>query len=195
MRIVSKWSKDGWFYQRHRKEDLFDHDWEHRIRCIEAVTASWAYPTRFIDDGMYIVRGMKKLPQGSSAIRKPRAVQSEQVAAQLKQLHEHGIVHGDIMAKNIFWDGQRAVLIDLEPSLIQRMGQRVCLMGTRPYIHPNDLRQNRLSELTDWLGWQAWAKASSVRRALSILEDEKWSRLRDSLKVCEATALNSILDL
>ena len=168
MRIVSKWSKDGWFYQRHRKEDLFDHDWEHRIRCIEAVTASWVYPTRFIYDGMYIVRAMKKLPQGSSVIRKPRAVQSEQVAAQLKQLHEHGIVHGDIMAKNIFWDGQRAVLIDLEPSLLQRLGQRACLMGTRPFIHPNDLRQNRLSELTDWLGWQAWAKVSGVRRALSI---------------------------
>jgi serine/threonine protein kinase len=165
IRNLSKWTQNGWFYQRHRKEDLLDPDWEHRVRCIEACTKSWAYPTRFTDDGTWLIRAMKKLPKGSRKIDRPTIEQSQQLADQLQQLHAHGVIHGDVVAKNIHWDGQLVTLIDLEPSLTQLIGQRPCLMGTPPYIHPDDVQQRRLTERTDRLGWLAWSLNCDVHEA------------------------------
>ena len=69
----------------------------------------------------------------------------------IKFMHHHGYIHGDILLKNICYDGQKLVLIDHELNLYGRNK----LLCTYPWIDPHDFQLQRLSEKTDWLCFEA----------------------------------------
>ena len=96
----------------------------------------------------------------------------------MSSLHAAGLTHGDVHAKNIWWDGKEAVLLDFEPSLLQLIGERPCLMGTAPRIHKLDRQQLRLSVLTDQLAFVMWAYKLDLKKATALLESRKnWQEL------------------
>ncbi len=134
--------------KRYLKSHLLDEDWPHRVALIERFTRQLPYPTRFRDEGEWLVRCMKAV-RPASRLDPADPLQLEQLDKLVKRMHQAGIVHGDLHAKNLFWDGQRVVIADFEPSLLQLRGWRSSLMGTAPFIHPMDARARRLSRLTD----------------------------------------------
>jgi serine/threonine protein kinase len=88
----------------------------------------------------------------------------------IRFMHHHGYIHGDILLKNICYDGQKLVLIDHELDLYK--GNKV--LCTYPWIDPQDLQSKRLSEKTDWLCFEA--------TSLRLLNIEEYRLMR---KKCE----------
>jgi hypothetical protein len=85
-------------------------------------------------------------------------------------MHQRGYIHGDILLKNICYDGQKLVLIDHELDLYK--GKKV--LCTYPWIDSQDLQSRRLSERTDWLCFEA--------TSLRLLNIEEYRLMR---KRCE----------
>lgn len=131
------------------KTHLLDKDWQHRVALIECFTRQLPYPTRFCDEGEQLVRYMKIVPRPAKKLDPADPVQLEQLASLVEQMHQTGIIHGDLHRKNLFWDGRNVVIADFEPSLLQLKGYRPSLMATVPFIHPTDARARCLSQLTD----------------------------------------------
>lgn len=88
----------------------------------------------------------------------------------IRFMHQHGYIHGDILLKNICYDGQKLVLIDHELNLYERNK----LLCTYPWIDPQDLLSRRLTEKTDWLCFEA--------TSLRLLNTEEYRLMR---KTCE----------
>ena len=65
--------------------------------------------------------------------------------------------HGDINRKNIIYDGDKLWLIDIEPVIRFDNNNRIFLRSTPPYIHPIDIENERLTILTDLLGFSCYA--------------------------------------
>ncbi len=64
---------------------------------------------------------------------------------EIYNMHKYGYVHGDILRKNILFDGCRLRLIDHELSLVIGKELRV----TFPWVAPEDLIQKNVSQKTD----------------------------------------------
>ena len=76
------------------------------------------------------------------------------LARDLDAMTHEGMIHGDMNRKNILWTGDGFQVIDVEPLLcVRRADGRTVLRGTPPYVHPDDLRKNRISTLSDRLGF------------------------------------------
>jgi thiamine kinase-like enzyme len=64
---------------------------------------------------------------------------------EIYNMHKYGYVHGDILRKNILFDGCRLRLIDHELSLVIGKELRV----TFPWVAPEDLIQRNVTQKTD----------------------------------------------
>ena len=64
---------------------------------------------------------------------------------EIYNMHKYGYVHGDILRKNILFDGCRLRLIDHELSLVIGKELRV----TFPWVAPEDLIQKNVTQKTD----------------------------------------------
>ena len=67
-------------------------------------------------------------------------------------MHELNHVHGDILMKNVIFNGKELVLIDFEPSLkIKNTSNKEVLKVTYPWIHIDDLKLGNITTKTDVL--------------------------------------------
>ena len=76
----------------------------------------------------------------------------------LDRISELGFIHGDLNKKNILFNGQKFVLIDLEPCLKQIINGKKKLMFTIPYWSLNDMRKNKITTETDKIGFYSFCK-------------------------------------
>ena len=77
----------------------------------------------------------------------------EQFAKNLDSLISYDFVHGDMNSSNVFYDGVRLNLIDLEPSFKQiKYGKKV-VMSSVPLRSLNDLKNKTISVETDKIGF------------------------------------------
>jgi len=83
-------------------------------------------------------------------------------------MHLVGYIHGDILKKNMIFDGCRIRLIDHEISLKQGGNLRV----TYPWVSIEDLETENISYKTDHI----CIKASELR----FFDDEKYKKFRDT---------------
>lgn len=149
---------------------LLDRDWQHRVKLIERWTLAKPNPVKFDVVGNRLMRRMKLLSSDAQcSIKKPNRVQIVDLALQLDDCHAIGLIHGDINAKNIGWDQDRLVVLDWEPSLVQRVGESARLMGTPPAIHPMDIKAFTLSAKSDRMAFWIWAQG------FQPLEAARWS--------------------
>jgi hypothetical protein len=81
-------------------------------------------------------------------------------------MHKYGYVHGDILKKNILFDGDRLRLIDHELSLVISRELRV----TFPWVATEDLIHGHVSQKTDLI----CIKASELR----LFDYEKYRKFR-----------------
>jgi len=82
------------------------------------------------------------------------------------KMHEHGYVHGDILKKNIVYDGTRLRLIDHELFLIRKNQLR----ATFPWISPEDYSANKITSKTDLICLKA--------TALRLFDEIKYKEFR-----------------
>jgi serine/threonine protein kinase len=85
---------------------------------------------------------------------------------EIVRMHNYGYVHGDILKKNIVFDGCRLRLIDHELSLVIGTELRV----TFPWVAPEDLIQKQISQKTDLICLKAMR--------LRLFEYEKYREFR-----------------
>lgn len=81
-------------------------------------------------------------------------------------MHDHGYVHGDILKKNIVYDGTRLRLIDHELVLFHKNQLR----ATYPWIAPEDFIAKQLTSKTDLICLKA--------TALRLFDDVKYKEFR-----------------
>ena len=86
---------------------------------------------------------------------------------EIEKMHFVGYIHGDILKKNMIFDGCRIRLIDHELSLKQGNNYRV----TYPWVSIEDLQSENISYKTD----QICIKATELR----FFENEKYKKFRE----------------
>ena len=85
---------------------------------------------------------------------------------EIHNMHKHGYVHGDILRKNILFDGCKLMLVDHELSLVDKKELRV----TFPWVAQEDLIQRNVSRKTDLI----CIEASELR----LFDYEKYRKFR-----------------
>jgi serine/threonine protein kinase len=85
---------------------------------------------------------------------------------EIHNMHKHGYVHGDILRKNILFDGCKLRLVDHELSLVNKKELRV----TFPWVAQEDLIQRNVSQKTDLI----CIKALELR----LFDYEKYRKFR-----------------
>jgi hypothetical protein len=156
-----KKKKIGNIFQKEWSYELFgDINWQQRIQMIEDLhSISDSFPT--IHHTIDLAN--KKLIQTSSYVWKVKGVYSQNILASkfdlfcehVSMMHEKGYIHGDILVKNIIFNGTDYVLVDHEPSLSIKIADKLTLIATKPWIAIEDFLENKISQKTDLLCLEA----------------------------------------
>ena len=80
-------------------------------------------------------------------------VDLKNLASDLEFMSELGFIHGDLNRRNICATQTGFVILDFEPSLKQRVNNRIQTKVTIPYLANRDRAENTVSSLTDKLGF------------------------------------------
>jgi hypothetical protein len=75
------------------------------------------------------------------------------LATDLHFISQLGFVHGDINRRNVCATSTSFAVLDFEPCLRQRIGNRIQFKVTLPYLSNKDREKNNVSSLTDKLGF------------------------------------------
>jgi len=70
------------------------------------------------------------------------------LAHELSQINI-SIPHGDIVKKNVFWDGSNFILVDWEPLLEYGAEPAILFKSTKPYISRLDIKNSKITSNTD----------------------------------------------
>lgn len=75
------------------------------------------------------------------------------LANDIEKIHEKGLIHGDIHPKNIIFTGDQFFLVDFEPIAEIKKNSIHYYCSTPPWIAHEDLKNKKLSALTDRIGF------------------------------------------
>jgi serine/threonine protein kinase len=75
------------------------------------------------------------------------------LANDIDVFHHMGLIHGDIHPKNLIYTGSNLILVDFEPIIEYSMGSLRFYCSTPPWIAHEDLKNKKLSFLTDRIGF------------------------------------------
>ena len=70
------------------------------------------------------------------------------------------IPHGDIVKKNVLWNGSNFVLVDWEPLLEYGAAPTIFFKSTKPYISQSDLKNSKITKNTDKLAFFYFCRKS-----------------------------------
>ena len=161
MSTLVKKSKKGNLFQKEWPYEIFEgNDWQQRIQQIEhlhSISVNFPSIRHTIDESN------KKLIQTAKYVWKDKGVQSpkiltskyDQFCDSINRMHELGYIHGDILVKNIIYNGAEYVLIDHEPSLSIKISDKPYLIATKPWIAMEDFLENKITQKTDLLCLEA----------------------------------------
>lgn len=97
---------------------------------------------------------------------------------QIGLMHQHKYVHGDILPKNIVFDGEQFRLIDHELRLIN--GRK--LMVTFPWIDPEDFFLRIVTKRTDNICLEATYKSFFNRSEYDLFREKQMAALSESVE-------------
>ena len=112
--------------------------------------------------------------------RKKTAVTN--LAIDLDEMMNLGLVHGDLNHSNIIFDGNLLRLIDFEPSFKQVKNQRRILASGLSFRSKNDYKNNSITSETDKMGFYFFCEYQLTQgNDLGYSREKFTARLKDSL--------------
>ncbi len=112
--------------------------------------------------------------------RKKTAVTN--LAIDLDEMLNMGLVHGDLNHSNIIFDGNLLRLIDFEPSFKQVKNQRRILASGLSFRSKNDYHNNSITSETDKIGFYFFCEYQLTQgNELGYSREKFTARLKDSL--------------
>ena len=112
--------------------------------------------------------------------RKKTAVTN--LAIDLDEMLNMGLVHGDLNHSNIIFDGNLLRLIDFEPSFKQVKNQRRILASGLSFRSKNDYKNNSITSETDKMGFYFFCEYHLTQgNELGYSREKFTARLKDSL--------------
>ena len=112
--------------------------------------------------------------------RKKTAVTN--LAIDLDEMLDMGLVHGDLNHSNIIFDGNFLRLIDFEPSFRQVKNQRRILASGLSFRSKNDYKNNSITSETDKMGFYFFCEYQLTQgNELGYSREKFNARLTDSL--------------
>jgi serine/threonine protein kinase len=112
--------------------------------------------------------------------RKKTAVTN--LAIDLDEMLNMGLVHGDLNHSNIIFDGNLLRLIDFEPSFRQVKNQRRILASGLSFRSKNDYHNNSITSETDKIGFYFFCEYQLTQgNELGYSREKFTARLKDSL--------------
>ena len=112
--------------------------------------------------------------------RKKTAVTN--LAIDLDEMLNLGLVHGDLNHSNIIFDGNLLRLIDFEPSFKQVKNQRRILASGLSFRSKNDYKNNSITSETDKMGFYFFCEYQLTQgNDLGYSREKFTARLKDSL--------------
>jgi serine/threonine protein kinase len=117
-----------------------------------------------------------------------------QFACDLDELAKTSFIHGDINRKNVLYCGNRLWLVDLEPALRIIKNGRSTLLFTPPYISLEDLKNKKLTQQSDKIGFYFFARklidSSFKLKNISNLMRQRIEQEFEFLPIPEAEFVN-----
>jgi len=155
---------------------LLGGEYIHRIELIQSVSILLNNPVCFVMAKDGVIRRSRKLDKSftplkywSSWQQKRRTL--EQLAIQIDTAHAHALYHGDLHPKNILYNEERVVVVDWEPSSMQVVNALATLKYTYPFAHPQDRREGRFTQLTDYLCLIRLITQKGYKQCLQICDE------------------------
>lgn len=136
--------------------DLLDHDWRDRANKIVSISAeSGLIPrTEIFEHGRHLVYKQDVVRRTTSTpCYDGRRALLSRLAVQLDSIAHVGLVHGDLVRKNIILTDQGYQIVDWEPSLKQAFNHREVLMYTPPFIALCDYLNKNLTCCSDMVAF------------------------------------------
>jgi hypothetical protein len=104
------------------------------------------------------------------------------LAIDLDEMLNLGLVHGDLNHSNIIFDGNLLRLIDFEPSFKQVKNQRRILASGLSFRSKNDYQNNSITSETDKIGFYFFCEYQLTQgNELGYSREKFIARLKDSL--------------
>jgi serine/threonine protein kinase len=75
------------------------------------------------------------------------------LANDIEVFHHMGLIHGDIHPKNLIYTGSDLILVDFEPIIEYSQGNLRFYCSTPPWLAHEDLKNKKLSFMTDRIGF------------------------------------------
>ena len=97
------------------------------------------------------------------------------LAKDLSEINRY-IPHGDIVKRNIIWDGEKYILVDWEPLLEYGIQPNIFFKSTKPYIFSADIELFKITINTDKIAFFYFCRKiihgwfSTDKKELAILE-------------------------
>lgn len=159
-----------------------------RCRLIEkaSLAISSIPKTNFIFSKERLVYMQEFVKKGNwtliSLERKKTAVTN--LAIDLDEMLNMGLVHGDLNHSNIIFDGNFLRLIDFEPSFRQVKNQRRILASGLSFRSKNDYQNNSITAETDKIGFYFFCEYHLTQgKELGYSREKFTARLKDSLEM------------
>jgi len=115
-------------------------------------------------------------------------------ASELETINSLSLPHGDIVDRNIIWDGDRFVLVDWEPLLEYGIAPNVFFKSTKPYISKLDLENFSISSNTDKIAFYYFSRKKLfgwfITNPLEVLHLENYLVQQDFIKLLEIASKN-----
>jgi hypothetical protein len=160
-----------------------DNELEKRVLKIEIVSSIFDFipNTKFIlsdNDLMYIQEFViRSFPEHTR-----RLDLLEELSNNLDVLSQYDFVHGDINSSNVIYDGDKLMLVDLEPSFLQLKHGKKVLKCSAPKRSQNDITNKTISIETDKLGFFLFCyKFLNITYFIKITEREVLQRRKKGI--------------
>lgn len=117
------------------------------MTCIPPIVHTW--------ENNILRQKMPLLPQLDTTTASQIDMRSHLIdlATDIEQLHRMNLIHGDIHPKNVIYTGKKLCLVDFEPIPEYSNGAVRYYCSTRPWMAHDDLKNKKLSILTDRIGF------------------------------------------
>jgi hypothetical protein len=136
----------------------------------------------FLEDKLVYKQEFVKKEKWKSISIESKKIALTNLAIDLDEMQNLGLVHGDMNYSNFIFDGNLLRLIDFEPSFKQVKNQRRILVSGLSFRSKNDYQNNSITSETDKIGFYFFCEYYLTQgNGLGYSIEKFYARLNDTL--------------